>query len=224
MIGFSKDIIRQKHVRVIFLILSLVVIALTMVWIRVFYASMQAYQDAEVYLKQRQLLKAITFFDRSMHWYAPFNPYMDRSAEQLWNIALWAQQQDDIHLSLIAIRAIRRGFYAARSVYAPGKYWINKCEAKINELLELERNQQGAPRISAGRDNSTPISQGTTSPDTLWSVVVEVGFLGWIGSVIGLIVFTRTGDRTRLLTSHAMIWGSLVAIFFALWIVGMIKA
>ena len=223
--SFLKDMIKQKHIRVIFLILSLVVIALMMVWIRTFYGSMQAYHQGETCANEGQYMKAITFFDRSIHRYTPFNPYVRHSAEQLWKIGLAAEQRGDIPVALIAFRSIRRGFYAARSVYTPGKDWIKKCDAKINELMEIEQNNREAQRGSAGPDKSIPTSQETTGPSTFWSIIVEIGFLGWIGSAIGLLLFACKGERkARFLTSQVIALGTLTLIFFTLWLVGMMKA
>jgi hypothetical protein len=214
--------LKQKYIRVIFLILSLVVMALVMVWIRAFYGSMQAYHQGEVYLKEHQYIKAITFFDRSIHWYAPFNPYVRQSAQRLWEIALSAEQEGDIRLALIAIRTVRRGFYASRSFYTPRQDWIKKCDAKINELMEIEPTNREMLRGPASPDKSIPTSQEATSLSTPWSIIVEIGFLGWIGSAIGLLLFACKGEReARFLTSQAIAWGPLT---LTLWLIGMIKA
>lgn len=217
--------INQKHIRVIFLILILVAITLMIVWIRAFYGSMQAYHQGVAHLKEKEYIKAITFFDRSMHWYAPFNPYVHHSAERLWEIGLWAEEQGHIRLSLIATRAIRGAFYAARSVYTPGKDWIKKCDSKIDELMEIEQTNKELPRGPAIPDKAIPSSQEVRSLSTPWSIIVEIGFLGWIGSAIGLLLFTCKGEReAKFLARQVIVWGTLTLIFLTLWLIGMIKA
>ncbi len=216
---------RKMRFRTVHWVVGLIVIGLTMVWARAFYGSMQAYHQGEAYLNENQYIKAITFFDRSIHWYVPFNPYVRQSAQRLWEIALSAEQEGDIRLALIAIRTVRRGFYASRSFYTPRQDWIKKCDAKINELMEIEQNNREAQRGSAGPDKSIPTSQETTGPSTFWSIIVEIGFLGWIGSVIGLLLSAHKGEReARFLTSQAIAWGTLTLMFFTLWLIGMIKA
>lgn len=216
---------KQKYARFTLMIVVLVHIGLIMVWGRAFYGSMEAYHQGEVYLKGDQYIRAITFFDRSIHWYTPFSPYVHRSAERLWEICIKAEEQGDIRLALIATRTIRRGFYAARSFYTPGKNWINKCDLKINELMRLERNQKEMQDAPTQQDKPIRARQKATSPSTLWSIIVEIGFLGWIGSVIGFIMFACKGDRkVKLSVSQGVAWASLALIFFALWIVGMMKA
>lgn len=207
------------------LILCLVVIGFFMVWARSFYGSKKAYNQGEIYLKKQQYVGAITFFDRSLHWYTPHNPYVQKSAERLWDIAMRAEQQGNIRLALIATRTIRRGFYAARSFYTPGKSWINKCDLKINELMQLERNQKEAQDTSTHLDKPMRPRQEATTPSTTWSIIVEIGFLGWIGSVMGFIMFACKGDqKVRLSASRGVVWAGLAVMFFALWLVGMIKA
>jgi hypothetical protein len=220
-----KDSFKHPYMKKIGLILCLVVIGFFMVWARSFYGSMKAYNQGEIYLKKQQYVGAITFFDRSLHWYTPHNPYVQKSAERLWDIGMRAEQQGNIRLALIATRTLRRGFYAARSFYTPGKNWINKCDLKINELMLLERNQKEMRDAPTRPDKPVRPRQKATTPSTLWSIIVEIGFLGWIGSVIGFIMFACKGDRkVRLLASQGVAWASLALIFFALWIVGMMKA
>jgi hypothetical protein len=207
------------------MILVLVAVAFAMVWVRALYGSMQAYQQGEACLEKDQYIRAVTFFDRSIRWYTPLNPYVRKSAERLWEISMLAKQQDDIRLALIATRTIRRGFYAARSVYTPGKDWIKKCDAQISGLMEIDRADKEMERGSGAPDKSTPGSLEATSPSTPWSIIVEIGFLGWIGSVVGFIIFAcKDSGKERFLTRPALVWGCLSLTFFALWIVAMMKA
>lgn len=216
---------QDKRIKTILLVVGMVVIASITVWIRAFYGSMQAYHQGVTCANEGLYMKAITFFDRSIHWYTPFNPYVRNSAKQLWEIGLAAEQRGDIPVALVAFRSIRRGFHADRSVYTPGKDWIKKCDAKIKDLIEIEHNNKETTRGSAGLHESTPGSQEATSPDILWSIIVEVGFLGWIGSVIGLLLSAHKGKQeSRFLTSRAIAWGTFTLIFFTLWLIGMIKA
>ena len=49
------------------MILGLVVMALVMVWVKAFFGSMRAYQQGEAHLAENEQVKAMTFFDRSIH-------------------------------------------------------------------------------------------------------------------------------------------------------------
>ncbi len=62
-------------------------------------------------------------------------------------------------------------------------------------------------------------------PDVSWSVLVLVGFLGWVGSAIGLIMTgVRSHETAGLLRASNIMWVLLWGCFFTLWIVAMWKA
>lgn len=207
------------------MVIGLIAIILVMIWARTFFGSMRNYQKARTYLNEEQYVRAITFFDRSIHWYTPFNPYVRKSAENLWKIGEYAEKQGDIQLALMAYRTIRRGFYAARSFYTPGKKWIYECDLKIYEIMKLEQIQKET------RDGSTVLgkylSEGPkdASPNMFWTIILEIGFLGWIGVVICFIIY-RLGFKGENKYSIAsfLIWIAITIFFFALWIIGMVKA
>ncbi len=58
---------------------------------------------------------------------------------------------------------------------------------------------------------------------TFWSVIVEVGFFGWIGSTIALI-FKGIDENDNLVKSKALFWGLAIVVFYAIWIIGLNKA
>jgi len=58
---------------------------------------------------------------------------------------------------------------------------------------------------------------------TFWSVIVEVGFFGWVGSTIAFIFKAITPDN-KLVKRNAIIWGALIVAFYALWIAGLVNA
>ncbi|MBE9504741.1 MAG: hypothetical protein IME96_11245 [Proteobacteria bacterium] len=56
-----------------------------------------------------------------------------------------------------------------------------------------------------------------------WALACELGFLGWVGCTIGFI-FRAFGDKDAFYGRRALFWGSLVVIFYALWVLGMVRA
>jgi len=225
MASLSSEFHKHKYVKITCIILALIAIFLIMVWARAFYGSMQAYKKGEVHLTEHRYIKAVTFFDRSIHWYTPFNPYVKKSTERLWEIGLHGEQQGDIRLALIAYRTIRRGYYAASNIVTPGRMWIERCESKIDGLVKIEEKIRERDQDFESEKQLILQSQKKESPDVFWSILLEIGFLGWIGSVIGLIMFAlrRKGD-SKSMAKISFSWVGLALIFFALWIVGMMKA
>ncbi len=177
---FQQGLVNSRYLRMISMILGLMVIGLIIIWGRSFYGSFRAYQKGETYLEEKQYIRAVTFFDRSIHWYTPFNPYVRKSAERLWGIGEQAEKQGDIKLALIAFRTIRRGFYGASHFRTPGMAWIRKSERKVNVLLGVEKRDREVSGDSASLREELLRDQKSTSPKILWTIVLEIGFLGWM--------------------------------------------
>ena len=217
--------LKQNYNKMIWIPICLGVIVFLMVWVRAFYGSMTAYYKGASYLKDKKYIRAITFFDRSIHWYTPFNPYVDRSAERLWNIGKYAEQKGDTKLALIAFRTIRRGFYSTHSFYKPGREWINRCDTQINQLMGPELQNRETHSSSGKKGGFITKRQKDPSPKIFWTILLEIGFLGWVGSVIGFIMFPlRRKEENQSLTSSFLVWIGLTIVFFAFWIFGMMKA
>ena len=216
---------KSRYFRAILVGLVLIIILLLMVWARVFYGSMQACQEGETYLKAGQHIKAITFFDRSIHWYTPFNPYVHKSAARLWEISKDTQKRGDIRLALIAARTIRRGFLAARSFYTPGRDWIERCDLRIHELVMIEQAQKGVLKKGELAEISVVDNPQVKAPDILWSIILLTSLMGWIGSAIAFITSGfRASHKTSLLSFSKFKWIVLWAAFFAIWVIGMMRA
>lgn len=211
----------NKPEKMISLAVALCFVILAMVWARAFYGSKQSYLKGVSHLEKNKYIEAITFFDRSIHWHTPFNPYVRQSAERLWEIGLRAEQEGDIQLAFIAIRTISQGFYAGRGFYTPGKDWILRCDAKIASLTTKE---PGGNRTDGGISVSSPKGKDA-EPDVFWTLILEIGFLGWIGSVLVFLMRSLTEGQTPSVRSKSAIFcGIMFIVFYSLWIFGMMKA
>jgi hypothetical protein len=207
------------------LIIGLILIGLAFLWGRAYYGSARAYHQGEAYLQMGDYIRAVTFFDRSIRWYSPWNPYVTRSAGRLWEIGHLAETEGNTPLALIAVTTLRRGFHAARGIYAPGKNWIIQCDEKI---ARLEGNN-AAGRFHEEADRTADASSGQspqeTAPHILWTLILEFGFLGWLGAMFGFILFACKGGREpKIHTARALVWGSIALICFGVWVIGMWKA
>jgi hypothetical protein len=209
---------RHRVLKVIVKAVSVGVLIVLVLWARVIYGSMKDYQTGETLLKENQVIRAITYFDRSLHWYAPVNPYLERAATRLWEIGERAEKQGDLRMARIAFETIRNASYGTTHVFTPGKEWIKRAESRINELSGVKGNKEDG--------NAEPWSpKKGPHPHELWSVAVVFGFLGWAGSVLGFIVTTLRKDHDDVKTFRKkVIWFSLVLAFGALWFAGMLMA
>jgi hypothetical protein len=206
---------KKKSITTVGWIFGLLAVFLLIIWFRIYVGSKQDYGRGMGFLESDETIRAITYFDRSLHWYAPWNPYVEKSAQRLWEIGNRAQEQGETKTAIIAFQTIRQGFYAARSLWTPGKEWIRKCDLKINDMTN---GQPTAPGVTAR-------NQAQIGPSVFWSVVVGVSLLGWVGSVIGFLVAGRRGQHPfRYKTSGTLLWMALFLAFFVSWVLGMMKA
>lgn len=84
---------------------------------------------------------AVAGYESAIHMYIPFHPLIDQSARQLWRIAELNERQGDVNRALIAYRALRSSFYAAKWLTTPGQEWIARCDIKIKTLVPLQRER-----------------------------------------------------------------------------------
>ena len=84
---------------------------------------------------------AVAGYESAIHMYIPFNGMVEKSARQLWKIAESNERQGDVTRALIAYRALRSSFYAARWLVTPGMDWIARCDTKIAALVPLQKDR-----------------------------------------------------------------------------------
>jgi hypothetical protein len=209
---------RNKVSNRIVKVVSVGLLMLLVLWARAFYGSMKDYETGETLLKENQTIRAITYFDRSLHWYAPVNPYLERAATRLWEIGEKAEKDGDLRMALIAFESIRNASYGTTHVFTPGKDWIKRADSKIN-ALSGSQGQKGD-----GKAEPWPPKRGP-HPHALWSLAVVLGFLGWTGSLVGFISAAwRKDQRDAKRFREKIIWFFLVLAFGVLWLAGMVMA
>lgn len=94
-----------------------------------------------------EMLAALSGYEAAIHFHTPFSPFVQRSAERIRVIAEAAERRGDLEFALIAYRALRSSFYAARSLYLPGEKWIQLCNGRI---VDLEQRLKSLPAASGG--------------------------------------------------------------------------
>jgi len=179
-----------------------------MVWARAFYGSAEAYRRGEESLRQERVMEAITYFDRAIHWYTPLNPYVERSAQRLWNLGEDSERKGELTVALAALTSLKSGFVSADGLFTPGLEWIRRCEERIQALSKTK------PFGSLEPGDPPP-------PSVFWTLVLEIGLLGWIGGVFWMIARFRKEKR---LFPTLLKWGIPFLLSYGLWIIGMIKA
>ncbi|MEC4677973.1 MAG: hypothetical protein VST69_04385, partial [Nitrospirota bacterium] len=62
------------------------------------------------------------------------------------------------------------------------------------------------------------------SPDPFWSMMVVLGFLGWASGTLLFIWRAFREGSTQVMLKQGILWGSVIVVFYALWIIGMVNA
>ncbi len=187
---------------------------------------MNEFKIAEQAFSQKDYAKAIQHYERAILWYVPLGGYVESSAQRLWDIA-GILEKEDKKLSLETYRMLRSAFYATRSFYTPGQPWIDKANPKIAALMAEETNYSKADRkksIAQKTEEALAVLERPMSPDPFWSMMVVLGFLGWASGVLLFIWRAFREGSTQVMLKQGLLWGSVIVVFYALWIIGMSNA
>ncbi|MDY7033221.1 MAG: hypothetical protein SVY10_15110 [Thermodesulfobacteriota bacterium] len=207
-------------------ITSVVFIMLLMVFCKVYIGSMSELKKAEIAFEKSEYEEAITHYERSIHWYTPWNRYVKKSIKKLWIIGNEAEDTGNDELALHSYRSLRSSLYAVRSFYTPYPEWIERCDDKISSLMakkEPYSERDKKKTFEERKADSLKILKRDYAPDVFWSIFLEIGFLGWIGCAIGFIFRVFTGEK-GFNGRRALLWGGLIVVFYAMWILGMMRA
>jgi hypothetical protein len=130
------------------LIILTIFIAIGMIWWNTYRRSVTYFNEGEKLFQEGQLLDAITSFETSAHAYTPYNSYVKRSMERMWEIGTrFEAEKEEPDYALIAYRSLRSSVYAIRSLYMPYKEWIPRCDEKIRKLVEIQKSRIEAAKI-----------------------------------------------------------------------------
>lgn len=202
-----------------------ILIFFSMIYLKVFLSSRAEFRTAEAALAKGNDREAIIHYERAILWYLPIGGYVEPSAEALWKLAT-ALEEKDKKLALEAFRSLRSGFYAARSFYTPGKEWIARSDEKIAALMAQEPPYSEADKkktVEQRTEEALAILKRPLKPHTGWSIVLEIGFWGWVAGVL-LFIMTGFNAENRVIPKRGLLLGGWIVFFYTLWIVGMMNA
>jgi hypothetical protein len=216
---------QHKAWKVVVHILSILLVLACVLFIKVSHSAKREFALGEEAYRGGGYKEAITHYERAIKWYTPFSRSVRLAVERLWEIGSAAEDRTDLNLALEAYRSLRSSLYAIRSFYLPFKDWIPRSEAKIASLMARTSHAEGQGAEELQRDTTrfTRILQRQKTPHMGGTVLVVVGFLGWIGATMGFIwrMCARNGMKV---CRQGLLWGSCITVFFAMWVVGMLLA
>ena len=219
----SKLIQRKTIYWKVGLPVSVILVVIFFLYIEIHHRFWEEVALGNVAYKKGEFGVAIRHYERAIKWHVPWSKASRFVIERLWQIGMIAEEREDMKLALAAYRAIRGSLYAARSLYIPHSDWILKSETKIANLMAkvnaLTAGDQNPPRHDAKYFKES--LQRDKGPHRGWSIVTEIGFIGWISAAIGLIWYIRDKDGIWS-WRQGLIWGSGIFIFFIAWLIGML--
>lgn len=202
------------------------IIVVLMIWGKVLYMQRSHFIKAEGYYRASQWKLAIREYDDVMHAYSPLSPYVEKSASRLWKIGKMFEKEDKSMWAVDAFSAIRSSFYASRSLYTPGKGWIEKCDYEIASLdvkMLIKDGSIKPENAASEKAKLLYVMRVDRAPAPGWTVAAEAGFFGWVVSVVFMIF--RGFDEGGKLRSRQAVYGLLsFVMFFAVWVLSLLKA
>src|SRR5215510_1847695 len=195
---------------------------LVILYAKVTYNANQDFVLGENAYTHGEYKRAITHYERTIKWYTPLSTAVQRAVERLWQLGTEAEARGEISLALEAYQTLRSSLYAVQSFYIPYQSWIPKSEERIAPLLAKTKagEELNADKLAQDTARFAMQLQRHVGPHLGWSILLEIGFLGWVGATIGLIWYV-VDEAGNLARRQGLLWGSLIAIFFALWLIGM---
>jgi tetratricopeptide (TPR) repeat protein len=195
---------------------------LVILYAKVAYNARQDFTLGEDAYTHGEYKRAIIHYERTIKWYTPWSTVVPRAVERLWQLGTEAEARGEVSLALEAYQALRSSLYAVQSLYIPYQRWIPKSEERIAPLLAKTKagEKPNADKLQQDTARFAMQLQRHVGPHLGWSILVEIGFLGWVGATVGLIwyVVDEAGNFAR---RQGVLWGSLMAVCFALWLIGM---
>jgi hypothetical protein len=203
-------------------ILGVLLFVAAVLVVKVTYNARQEFALGEEAYTRGAYNSAITHYARAIKWYTPFSKTVQHAVERLWQLGIEAETREEWRLALEAYQSLRASLYAVQSVYIPYQSWIPKSEERIAPLLAKTKagEEPNADKLQQDTARFAMQLQRHVGPHLGWSILVEIGFLGWVGATVGLIwyVVDEAGHFAR---RQGLLWGSLMAVCFALWLIAM---
>jgi hypothetical protein len=190
---------------------------------KVIYESRKEWREAGIRLSSGETEEGIRHFERSIHWYLPGNPFVLRSVRELWRIGQEEEKRNPSR-ALLAYDGLRGSLHSIRSFYWPHREWILKADDRIAELRAREEasRRPDVPYETILRKHQAllvPVER----PRVGWVILAQIGFWGWIVSVVGWI---RKGfdEEGRMNVRRSLPWILSLVLLFAAWLIGLTRA
>lgn len=200
-----------------------------MIWGRVWFSARSDLEAAQTAEAQGDIATAISSYQHAMRWYSPFASAPVEAADALDRIAADAEKRGERHIALPALRRLRGGILAVRSVYSPFEDRLADINSRLAVQTADEQIALGHQITIRGRDRAQLIADHAAllaldpTPTPGWALWVVLSFFGWIAAVAYTIRFGFT--KTLAVNKRPLFRGLAATVLcFSLWVVGLVYA
>ena len=204
-------------------LLAVVLVVLGAVWARAFSASRDELAAGRAAEASGDLELARTRYQYAMRWYTPGAEAPAAGAAALQRLAETARTTGDREGELAALRRLRGGIRATRSLFSPFAAMANPVDARLAEVMA---DAQLAAGLGAGRDRAAWTTEHARllaldpTPATLPALATTLGFLAWVAAAFGFI-FRGLDADLRLVPPSARRWSVAFVSSFGVWMLGL---
>lgn len=161
-------------------ILAGLVILTLLTLLKVYLNGNEELSIAEKLFSKNNYTESTTHYERAIQWHVPGSSTPALAAEKLWRISLFFESKNLTEEALKTCRLLRGAFYSTRSLFTPGKKWINLCNEKIAHWMASKPDLINKTPLSfeSRKNRFLKNLQADRPPSTFGSILTEVGFFG----------------------------------------------
>ncbi|MFT4578671.1 MAG: hypothetical protein ACI8PD_001546 [Nitrospinales bacterium] len=203
-------------------ILAGFVILTLLTFLKIYLNGNEEFSIAEELFSKNNYTEATTHYERAIQWHLPGSSTPALAAEKLWRISLLYESKNLTDEALKTCRLLRGAFYSTRSLFTPGKKWINLCNEKIAHWMASKPDLTNKTPLSFENRKNKFLKnlQADRPPSTFGSILTEVGFFGWVACA-ALFLLKAITPTAGLKPRPAIIYSAAFLIFYVIWILGM---
>ena len=198
----------------------ILLIALTI--LKIYFKGKEELTIADELFNKKNHTQAIVHYERAIKWHVPGADTATLAAEKFWSIILFYESANLEEDAIKSCRLLRGAFYSTRSLWLPGKKWIDLCNDKIAHWMAAKQGSENKNSYENRKNKYKKDLESDRPPSNYGSILTEIGFFGWVICVI-LFLFNAVTPKAELKRKPAIIFSATFLLFYGIWVLGMFK-